>query len=379
MAHQARLFNPMKIALLGPANVIHYQRWAYALAARDHEVHLISQHPDAAIAVSPVFASKTWLPIKRTWGYAGNVPALRRALAHIQPDIVNTHYASGYGLSASLATCHPCVLSVWGSDVYDFPYESRLKSLVLRWNLRRATAIASTSHAMARQVARLIPGAPSAHITPFGVDCDMFTPAPQRTTGPFTIGIVKTLAPTYGVDLLVRAFAQLLQSPAMLRLDAERPLRLLLVGDGPEHGPLQQLVAQLGLQARVHFAGHVTHGQVPSWLRQFDIFAAPSRSESFGVAAVEASACGLPVVVSDAGGLPEVVDAGRTGLVVARENVPALADALQALALNAPLREAMGYEGRQHVLNHYEWHRCVDQMLDCYQTVIAMARGHTST
>lgn len=362
----------MKIALLGPANVIHYQRWAHGLAAMGHEVHVISQHPDRSINESLAFASQTWLPIKSTWGYAGNIPTLLSAIARIQPDIVNTHYASGYGLCASMITGYPHLLSVWGSDVYDFPNESWLKKEILLWNLKRATAIASTSHAMERQVNHLLPGARSIYITPFGVDCKKFSPDIKPPNTPLTIGIVKTFAPKYGIDILIRAFAKLLALPSIRIIDAQRPLKLLLVGDGPDRELLTRLVAELGIWERVQFAGHIAHDAVPMWLRKIDIFVVPSRldSESFGVSAIEASACEIPVIVSDVGGLPEVVDDGLTGIVTSRENIQELTFALEKLTLNPELRTILGKAGRRKVLENYEWGNCVKNMIHCYEKII---------
>ena len=354
----------MRIALLGPANSIHLQRWTAALAQRGHALLMLSQHRCEG-ELLPAAAELVWLPHSGALGYFRNAGALRRALARWQPDILNAHYASGYGSTAALAGFAPTLLSVWGSDVYDFPYESAAKGWLLRRNLRRATAIASTSEAMARQVRRLVPEAGEIAITPFGVDLDRFAPA-SHARQPLTIGIVKSLAPKYGVDLLLRAFAGLPDA-----------CRLLIVGDGPQRAELEALAQGLGIAARTEFAGAVPHAEVPGWLNRLDIYAAPSRidSESFGVAVIEASACALPVVVSDAGGLPEVVRDGETGLVVPREDVAALRGALQRLVDDPALRVRLGSQGRAHVAAEYEWGHCVDLMTACYERTITRASG----
>jgi L-malate glycosyltransferase len=158
-------------------------------------------------------------------------------------------------------------------------------------------------------------------------------------------------------------------------VSAHPACRLLIVGDGPQRDELVQLAAQLGITERTRFVGAVAHSDVPHWLHQLDIYAAPSRldSESFGVAVIEAGACGLPVAVSDAGGLPEVVVDGETGLVVPRDDVPALQAALKRLVLDAALRDRLGAAGRLHVEREYEWGRCVDLMERCYADTIAAA------
>jgi glycosyltransferase involved in cell wall biosynthesis len=359
----------MRIALLGPANSIHLQRWAAALEGRGHALSVVSQHRVERWLL-PAEADVCWLPHEGQVGYFGNAWALRRHLAAWRPDLLNVHYASGYGTTGALAGFRPTLLSVWGSDVYDFPYESALKGWLVRRALRRATAVASTSHAMAAQVRRLTPARRGIAVTPFGVDLARFSAQPLRH-GPLTIGIVKSLAPKYGVDLLLRAFAGLC---ADTDVQAAHPAcRLLIVGDGPQRDELVRLAAQLGITERTQFAGAVPHAEVPQWLHRLDIYAAPSRldSESFGVAVIEAGACGLPVVVSDAGGLPEVVLAGETGLVVPRDDVPALQAALTRLALDAGLRARLGAAGRVHVGREYEWGHCVDLMERCYADTIA--------
>lgn len=362
----------MRIALLGPANSIHLQRWAAGLVQRGHAVAVISQHR-CERALLPAAAEVVWLPHGGSIGYLRNARPLRRVLAAWAPELLNTHYASGYGTTAALAGFAPNLLSVWGSDVYDFPYQSALKGRLVRWNLRRATAIASTSQAMAQQVRRLVPGGGEIAITPFGVDLERFAPRPQRAPGCLTVGIVKTLAPKYGVDLLLRAYAGLSNDTDLRALPAR--LQLRIVGDGPQREALEALARELGVAAHTEFAGAVPHAEVPGWLNRFDVYVAPSRldSESFGVAVIEAGACALPVVVSDAGGLPEVVRHGATGLVVPRDDVPALQAAIKRLLLDAALRVSLGRAARAHVEAEYGWPECIDRMERCYARTIAAA------
>jgi len=363
----------MRVALLGPANSIHLQRWSSALAARGHAVRLFSQHPaDAGSAVAGVEVES--LPHRGVAGYFLNAPKLRSALAGWRPRLLHVHYASGYGTTAALCGFRPSLLSVWGSDVYEFPNQGPLHKALLRRNLRQATAVASTSHAMAEQVRRITPERDQIAITPFGVDLDRFGPrAAPRIPGRMTIGTVKRLEPKYGIDLLLAAFAAL-SNDAELRATGI-DLRLLVVGAGPSAESLRDLARALGIETRTEFVGAVPHADVPACLRRLDIYVAASRLESFGVAVVEASACALPVVVSDVGGLPEVVRAEETGLIVPRENVSALQAALKRLVLDAALRERLGRAGRALVERDYGWQHCVDLMERCYERTVVMANA----
>jgi len=134
----------VKVVLLAPASVVHTQRWVEALHARGVELLLATQH-DAGDWRPPPGVRQVRLQHDGSVGYFRNVPPLRRLLREERPDLLHAHYASGYGTTASWAGFRPTLLSVWGSDVYDFPREGRLQAWLLRRNLRRASAVASTS------------------------------------------------------------------------------------------------------------------------------------------------------------------------------------------------------------------------------------------
>jgi len=357
----------VKVVLLAPASSIHTQRWADGLVARGLEVVVATQHPSPSwpLEGGPRVLE---LPFRGQLGYFLNGPALHRHLRVEEPDILNAHYASGYGTTAALTRFFPSLLSVWGSDVFDFPRASKVKGRLLRGNLSSATRLASTSEVMARHTRALVPQAPAPFVTPFGVDTSAFAPGPERDASrEVTIGMVKALYPKYGVDVLIRAMAVVGQTAS-----ARGRIRLKIVGEGPERSNLEALAARLGVSDVVQFAGAVPHAMVPDVLRELDVFVASSRldSESFGVAVVEASACGLPVVVSDVAGLSEVVSDGVTGYVVPRDDPRALAQALSSLVGDPQLRRSLGLAGRALVEARYDWEHCLDTMIGAYRTTI---------
>lgn len=361
----------MKIALLSGASSIHTVRWANGLTSAGHEVHVITQQP----IVDPFHpAVKVHLfPFRGVIGYFTMVPAVRKLLRKIKPDIVNAHYASGYGTTARLVGHHPWVLSVWGSDVYDFPHKSPLHRWLVKKNLRAADQVASTSHCMADETRTLTPELMDIAITPFGVDLNAYAgikPVAAEQKPKLVIGTVKTMKPTYGIDVLIKAYALLLKSLRAKSVVNAPDLELRLVGGGDQTSELQALAQHLGVAECVNFVGRVAHSEVPQELAKLDIYVALSRIESFGVAIIEAGAAGRPVVVSDAGGLPEVTVEGETGFVVPRENPQAAAEAIEKLVLDAELRHRMGAAGQKHVAEHYSWDACIEKMVGVYQKTI---------
>ena len=363
----------MKIVLLSAASSIHTVRWANGLSGAGHEVHVISQHPvedpfDPAVEVHV-------LQFRGALGYFTIVPAVRKLLKEIHPDVVNAHYASGYGTTARLVGYRPWVLSVWGSDVYDFPHKSFVHKWLVKKNLLVADAIASTSRCMAEETRSLAPELGDIDITPFGVDMESYNriaPKQAVSKSKLVIGTVKTMRPKYGIDTLIEAFALLRDRIADSGIEPKPVLELRLIGGGDQTPDLESLARRLGVAESVSFVGRVPHTEVPNRLAELDVYVALSRldSESFGVAIIEASAAGRPVVVSDAGGLPEVTVQGETGFVVPRENPEAAAVALEQLVLDPELRHRMGVAGQSHVAQHYSWTACIQTMLGVYEKTI---------
>jgi glycosyltransferase involved in cell wall biosynthesis len=367
----------MRIALLALKDSIHAIRWANSLSARGHEIDLISMHTQRDSLNSQVIQHD--LKMGPPFGYFLNVWKLKNILKEIQPDILHAHYASGYGTLARLSHFHPLIISVWGSDVFDFPLRSPLHRRILVDNLCAADWICSTSTMMAKHTTGLTDCVNDRiSIVPFGIDCDRFRSFEGfREPDNLTIGTVKTMASKYGIDTLIHAFAKLYYCMKSKKPLMASKLRLVLVGGRPSKSrddqteELKKLAEQLGIQRRVNFVGQVQHSHVPEWLNRFDIYVALSRldSESFGVAVLEASACELPVVVSNVGGLPDVVQDGVTGYVVPKENPALAAETLYKLAVDPALREVIGKNGRNHVVSKYDWEKNVTKMEKIYYSI----------
>jgi glycosyltransferase involved in cell wall biosynthesis len=267
----------MKILFIAPANSIHTQRWVSAFMA-DNEVFVCSMHQGSFIE-TPVF----YLPLKSKIGYYLNAFFLKGIIKDINPDIINVHYASGYGTLARMAGLKKYLLNVWGSDVFDFPYESKLKMNIIKKNLTYAFKLASTSEVMKEQILHLVTPFREIAVTPFGVDTQIFKPATKHMDTKFTVGTVKTLMPKYGISVLIKAFDYAI-SLGMSNA------RLVIVGGGEQMHELKRLAGSLASSGYIQFIGPVDHSEVPKYLTSFDIYAAlsESNSESYGVAVVEA-------------------------------------------------------------------------------------------
>lgn len=175
------------------------------------------------------------------------------------------------------------------------------------------------------------------------------------------IAIVAQFIPRKGHRTLIDALPRIL---------AEVPrTRVIFFGQGPQEEPMKALVAERGLTDVVRFAGF--RNDLPRIVPCLDLVVHPAATEGLGVALLQAASCGVPIVASGVGGIPEVVRDGVTGLLVQPGDVPGLADAVLALLADPARRAACGRAARQHVLDHFSADAMVEGNLAVYRRVLA--------
>lgn len=178
------------------------------------------------------------------------------------------------------------------------------------------------------------------------------------------ISAIGSLIRRKGQDVLIRAFAL---------LGPTRNVYLLVVGDGPERANLERLAAELGAQPRIRFLGY--SDDVGGICTATDILALPSRMDSFGLVLAEAGYYGLPVVATDVGGIPEVIEDGVTGLLVPPEDPPALAAGLARLIDDRDYRERLGRAGKKRVEALFSVERMTANFHEAYDRLDRLPRN----
>lgn len=296
-----------------------------------------------------------------------------RAGREFKADVVHAHWAIPSGLAAVRAAQKldiPIVITMHGGDVYvnpaqgyDFPTRWYVRPL-LRWTLRTADALTAITDDCRQHALRA--GAPDDHIriVTNGADLRRFRPAegtPDRPWGEHMIFACRQLFPRKGIRFLIEAVAILKKTYP--------DLKLVLAGDGFERPDLERLARERGLADDVIFLGWVPNAELPRYYQASAVSVIPSLEEGFGIPAAEAMGCGIPVVASDAGGLPEVVEHGVTGYVVPKGNVEALADAIEKLLADVPLRERMGKAARERAVRLFDWDVTARSFEELYRVV----------
>ncbi|UNK70151.1 glycosyltransferase family 4 protein [Microbacterium sp. H1-D42] len=271
----------------------------------------------------------------------------RRAHRRLKPDVLHVHCFGPNGVYAdALHHKHgtPLVITSHGETVAD-DNGIYVRSAFLRSRLRRALASADAVTAPSEFVlADLRAKYALAHgeVVPNGVDLEV-APATVPLDGEYLFAVGR-LGAAKGFDLLIDAFAR------------ARPegINLLIGGDGPERDALEQRAKQAGLGAVVSFLGRLSPAEVDAYMRAATAVVVPSRSEAFGIVALEAWRASAPLVMTSRGGAGEFVRDGEDGLLVDPTDLSALADVLIRVSSEPTLRRRIGARGRERV-KYFRW------------------------
>lgn len=361
-----------KLFFISAASSIHTVKWVNSLS-KNYEVHLIycnNHQPKVDNINSNVILHR--LPFSAPIGYYLNAFKLKKLYKNISPDIINVHYASGYGTLARISKLDNIILSVWGSDVYDFPNQSKTKKRILEKNVKYAKCIASTSNVMVGELKRQVDiSNKKIYITPFGVDINKFYKyTSTRNDRNINVGTIKALEEKYGIEYAILAIKKVKED---LINNQEKQLadsiKYYIYGNGSQKDTLLKLIKEEGLKNDVFLMGKIPNEKVPEALNKLDIFCVTStlNSESFGVAVVEAMACELPVIATDVDGFREVVDKDITGYIVKKKDINDIAKSLEVLIKDKELRIKMGENGRKKVIKEYDWTKNVQTMENIYE------------
>jgi glycosyltransferase involved in cell wall biosynthesis len=273
-------------------------------------------------------------------------------------------YANTFALPAAAVAGVPVRV---GSRRELAPDKSLAQLALQRQAYRCAHAVVANSAAAAQCLRQEGVAADRIRVISNGIQPDGF--ASVRTAGPLTrILTVANLRREKAHEVLFGAIA---------RIAPRHPsIHLRVAGDGPRAAELMALAASLGIADRVDFLGH--RDDVPTLLAEADLFVLPSRSEAFPNAVVEAMAAGLPVVASGVGGLLELVESGRTGVLVAPDDPRALADAIEDLVNDPSRARSLGDAARRTIAEHYSFERMVHAFEDLYRSLLPPTRSEAA-
>ncbi|MCB2308241.1 glycosyltransferase [Clostridium estertheticum] len=354
----------MKICFLADAQSIHTRKWAQYFSGIYNEIHIISMRKTDYVYESNVYVHVLRSISKNKSSYFLLIKDIKKLVKEINPDILHSHYATSYGLYGRMCNFHPFIISVWGSDVYEFPKGNIAKKLLLKYILKGSDKVCSTSYNMAEETRKYYNK--EIMITPFGVNIDKFKCyTPILSNSNITIGVIKGLEKIYGIEYLIDGF-----SKAIREYQGSKELKLLIVGDGTQRIKLESLVNELGINSNVTFTGKIDNDKVPEYINMMDIVCLPSLSESFGVSAVEACACGRPILATNVGGLKEIIFDNYNGFIIKQKSSEDIKLKIIKIIENEVQMMEFSKNARKLVLEKYSWINNAKIMDNLYKKLV---------
>jgi hypothetical protein len=360
-----------------PANQvsgIFVKKQAEALTRRGHEVTVISPVPYVPRAVANVLNRTSSRDIPTTDSYGDvvvhyprywslpraetlplNAYSFRRTLRRHRDlfssaDVINAHVAlpDGFGaLPIAESLDVPLVTTVHGADLQHSVHR-RIAKRQLKTVFSNSEQVVVNSSKLKQLYSSHFGDTTDVKVIHNGIDVENIhktEPAPRTGSG-LQIISVGSLVPEKGHKYTLRALSE---------VDFE--YELLLIGDGPQRGALEELASELGIATEVQFMGQVEHDTVISNLKASDIFVLPSYEEAFGIAYLEAMACGLPAIGCRGEGPADYISDNKTGILVSPRSVDELMRAIVDLATDSARRTQIAKRARQVALYGFSWDR----------------------
>jgi L-malate glycosyltransferase len=350
---------------------------AIGLAAKGHELHIVSYAPPFRLRAfyQNIFLHEVDVAMYPLFKYPPYELGLATKLVELAEtcglDIIHAHYAVPHAASAYLAKQIfnsrrlRTVTTLHGTDITLVGAEPSFRRVV-KFAIEQSDGVTAVSQFLRRQTIEEFDIRREIRVIPNFVDLDR--PARNRDecsrvafapAGEKILMHASNFRPVKRVDDVVRVYA---------RVRERIPAKLLMIGDGPERPHVQQLVKEMGLSSDVHFLGE--QDQLEPLFFCTDLFLLPSAQESFGLTALEAMNCGVPVVASDVGGLPEVIVDGETGFLEPVGDIDGMAGKAVEL-LGDPARLALfRTRARRRAEQHFDAARIIPQYEAFYEGLL---------
>ncbi|MBE0566878.1 MAG: glycosyltransferase [Krumholzibacteria bacterium] len=331
----------MRLAFLSIGRHIHTERWIRWFAERGHECHLLTVQPGPVPGVTVHDISSAVGP--KPWRYLLSLRKVRRLLAELGPDLLNTHFLTGYGYWGHFSRFQPNVLTVWGDDVYVTPFESRLKLRLAGAALASCAALTGDSADILDRAGQLGADPERSYRVLWGVDFARFRPhdaAAWRRERGFGDDEILFFSPRsytqpyYNIDTVIAA--------AVRVQEAEPRARFLFSGYEGDPEPFRRMADLAGIAGRSTLLGRLPHDEFATALAASDVFISVPSVDATAVSLLEAMATGGAVIVSSLPSSCEWVRDGESGLVVPPRDAAALAAAMLRFAAEPQRRRAYG-------------------------------------
>ena len=348
------------------------------LASLGHEVHFITYDVPSRLGggfIENIFYHNVDVAPYPLFTYPPYSVALASKMAEVARkahlDIMHVHYAVPHATSAFLAKmmiqpwCVKIVTTLHGTDITLVGSDPSYLE-VTRFSIEQSDAVTAVSSWLRRETIKNFHTKRKIEVIYNSVDPGLFRPNPRPE-------LRKKLAPEgQGVMMHISNFRPVKRTGDLLDIlafvRARTEAKLILVGDGPDRPVVEAAARKRHMDDDVVFLGN--YANIEELLPVADVLLQPSASESFGLASLEALSCGVPVVASDVGGLPEVVEHGKCGYLYEVGDAGAMAEASVEIMTDPELRKRLSTAARARAVENFDVSRIAQQYLDLYERLI---------
>ena len=349
----------LRIAYLSIGRHIHTERWLRYFVERGHDVHLLTVQPGPmpGVTVHDITSSLGPKPVR----YAQSLLKVKALLAKLDPDVLHTHFLTGFGYWGWLSGFRPFLLTVWGDDVYQTPFESRAKLWLARNALRAADWISGDSVDMLEKAIELGARRERTETLQLGVDFRQFRPnVPEATR--LAVRARHATPPGAPVVLSTRSFSQPYYNiplfvDAIPELSRRHPDAVFwIAGYEGRDGAVRAQAERLGVLPAVRFLGRVPHEELQDVVAAADVFVTIPSLDATAVSLLEAMAAGKAIVTSALPSAMEWVVDGTSGRGVPAGELAPLVDTLSQLIADPAQRARLGAAAHATARQRADWH-----------------------
>ncbi len=331
----------MRLAFLSIGRHIHTERWIQWFAQKGHECHLLTVQPGhvEGVTVHDITSDGGPKPLR----YLFSLRKVKKILKEIQPDLLNTHFLTGYGYWGHFSGFQPNVLTVWGDDVYVTPFENGLKMWLAQNALRSCRALTGDSADILEKCVELGAKPGQSYRVLWGVDFEKFQPFDaghwRRELG-FTDDEILYFSPRsytqpyYNIDTVIAAAAKVAQQ--------EPRARFLFAGYEGDPEPFRAKARQAGIEEVMAMVGRLPHDEFATALNACDVFISVPSVDATAVSLLEAMSCGAGIIISSLPSSMEWITQGESGIIVTPRSVDELAEAMLRFAKDEEFRRSAG-------------------------------------
>ena len=307
--------------------------------------------------------------------YFGIKTIVHEIIKEFKPCILHAHASTaiGYvGLILKKKYDLPLICTLRGSDINLYPFYGRMSMYLTKKLIKEADQLLSVSNALKMAANQIAKSPNEIRVVYNGCDLIVFNKNKNHAVeerNRFGIPIndmvlifVGSVTRSKGIFELINAFIKLNNNNSKLHL--------MIIGGGSALSEIKEIIHANNIETRVHIFSNQPHDKISIFLNAADILVLPSYAEGLPNVILEAMACGLPVIASKVGGIPEAIEEGISGILVEKQDVDTLTKAIEKLIEDKHLSEQMGANGRKIVEEKFTWNRNAENLMRIYEEIL---------